>query len=119
MGADEYRPDPTAVQVATISTSASTLEPHEAGAELHVGELAAAIMVFVTDLRQGPRRDLTARRFSSNAEADRHDAEFWRQMPQSERVLLAWRLSVEQWELLGRAPDESGLCRSVASVRRP
>jgi hypothetical protein len=71
----------------------------------------------VTD-RIGPiRPGITARRFASNAEADRHDAEFWRQVPPHERVLLAWQLSVEQWQLIGRAPDEPGLCRSVASVR--
>jgi hypothetical protein len=64
------------------------------------------------------RPGVSARRFSSNAEADRHDAEFWRRIPADERVLLAWRLSVEQWELLGRSPDEPGLCRSVARVRR-
>jgi hypothetical protein len=63
------------------------------------------------------RPGLTARRFSSNAEADRHDAEYWRQIPAAERVLLAWRLSVEQWALTGRMPDEPGLCRSVAVVR--
>jgi hypothetical protein len=61
---------------------------------------------------------VTARRFASNAEADRHDAAFWRQIPPAERVLLAWRLSVEQWQLLGRQPDEPGLCRSVARVHR-
>jgi hypothetical protein len=72
----------------------------------------------VTDQIPSGRPGVTARRFPSNAEADRHDAEFWRQLPPHERVLLAWKLSVEQWELLGRAPDEPGLCRSVASVRR-
>jgi hypothetical protein len=70
------------------------------------------------DSRGSSKRRITARRFSSNAEADRHDAEFWRQMPADERVLLAWQLSVDQWELLGRARDEPGLCRSVASIRR-
>jgi hypothetical protein len=64
------------------------------------------------------RPDVTARQFPSNSEADRHDAEFWRRIPAHERVLLAWQLSVEQWQLVGRAPDEPGLCRSVASVRR-
>jgi hypothetical protein len=72
----------------------------------------------VTDSIPSSDRPVTGRRFSSNAEADRHDAEFWQQIPAADRVLLAWRLSVEQWELLGRAPDEPGLCRSVASVRR-
>ncbi|MEO7157318.1 MAG: hypothetical protein ABI039_07150 [Vicinamibacterales bacterium] len=64
------------------------------------------------------RPGITARRFASNAEADRHDADYWRRIPPSDRVLLAWRLSVEQWQLMGRHPDEPGLCRSVASLRR-
>jgi hypothetical protein len=64
------------------------------------------------------RPNVTARRFASNAEADRHDVEYWRRIPADERVLLAWRLSVEQWQLSGRAPDEPGLCRSVARVVR-
>jgi hypothetical protein len=65
-----------------------------------------------------PARRISVRRFSSHKEAARHDAEFWQQLPAGERVLLAWRLSVEQWELLGRDPDEPGLCRSVARVHR-
>jgi hypothetical protein len=64
------------------------------------------------------RPNITVRRFGSNAEAAGHDAGFWRQMSAGERVRLAWRLSVEQWQLAGRAPDEPGLCRSVASVHR-
>jgi hypothetical protein len=64
------------------------------------------------------RPGITTRRFSSNSEADQHDAEFWMQMPARDRVLLTWRLSVEQWQLLGRKPDEPGLCRSVARVHR-
>ena len=71
----------------------------------------------VTESHSTPRRIVT-RRFTSNADADRHDREFWLQMPPHERVMRVWKLSVEQWELLGRAPDEPGLCRSVASVRR-
>jgi hypothetical protein len=70
----------------------------------------------VTD--RAARPGVTGRRFASNADADRDDANFWRQIPPDERVLLVWQLSVEQWELLGRAPHEPGLCRSVASVRR-
>lgn len=72
-------------------------------------------MPSVTD--RAPRR-ATVRRFTSNAEADAHDAEYWRQMSPGDRVLFAWRLSCEQWELLGRKADEPGLCRSVARVRR-
>ena len=36
----------------------------------------------------------------------------------AERVLLAWRLSLEQWQLSGHPPHEPGLCRSVARVTR-
>jgi hypothetical protein len=36
------------------------------------------------------------RRFASAAEADRHDLEFWRQMPDVERMLHAWRLNLAQ-----------------------
>jgi hypothetical protein len=72
----------------------------------------------VTDRGASAREHITGRRFSSNADADRHDADYWRQIPPHERVLLVWRLSVEQWQLRGRMPDEPGLCRSVASIRR-
>ncbi|MGQ0733088.1 MAG: hypothetical protein ACT4QD_05450 [Acidobacteriota bacterium] len=71
----------------------------------------------MTDRAPSARPGATARRFPSNTDADRHDAEFWRQVPPHERVLQVWRLSVEQWQLLGRAPDEPGLCRTVASLR--
>jgi hypothetical protein len=67
---------------------------------------------------QSKHRRIVTRRFASNAEADRHDREFWLQMSPQQRVMRVWQLSVEQWGLLGRAPDEPGLCRSVASVRR-
>jgi hypothetical protein len=60
---------------------------------------------------------MTVRRFASHAEADRHDLEFWMRIPPHERVLQAWRLSQEQWQLAG-LPDEFGLCRSVARVQR-
>jgi hypothetical protein len=72
----------------------------------------------VTDPARHQNPVITGRRFPSNADADRHDAEFWQQLPADQRVLLVWRLSVEQWHLLGRGPDEPGLCRSVASIRR-
>ena len=65
-----------------------------------------------------PRHRITVRRFASSAEADRHDLEYWLQIPDTERVLLAWRLSHELWQLHGDPPHEPGLCRSVASVRR-
>jgi hypothetical protein len=60
----------------------------------------------------------TVRRFSSAADADRDDAAYWQGIPEAERVLEVWRLSQEQWEPAGPSPDEPGLSRSVASVRR-
>jgi hypothetical protein len=61
---------------------------------------------------------MTVRRYATAAEADRDDVLFWRQMPDAERVVHAWRLSQELWRLRGELPDEPGLCRSVARVRR-
>jgi len=61
---------------------------------------------------------VTVRRFASLAEADRHDLEYWMQMTEAERVLLAWQLSQELWRLRGDLPDESGLSRFVARVHR-
>jgi hypothetical protein len=60
---------------------------------------------------------MVVRRFASSAEADRHDLEFWQQIPERERVIQAWRLSRELWLLRGELRDEPGLCRSVARVR--
>jgi len=61
---------------------------------------------------------VTVRRFASLAEADRHDLEYWRQIPEAERIRQVWRLSQELWRLRGDLPDESGLSRSVARIRR-
>jgi hypothetical protein len=61
---------------------------------------------------------ITIRRFDSAVEADRHDLEFWEQIPAPERVLQVWRLSQELWRLRGEYHDEPGLCRSVARIRR-
>jgi hypothetical protein len=72
----------------------------------------------VANERHPPARPMTTRRFASNAEADRHDLEYWQQIPPAERVLQTWRLSVEQWQLAGHSPDEPGLCRSVARLTR-
>lgn len=63
-------------------------------------------------------RRITVRKFATSADADRHDAEFWRQLPAGERVLQVWRLSEELWRLRGEYRDEPGLCRSVARVSR-
>ena len=65
----------------------------------------------------GGAHRVTARRYASAADADRHDLEFWMQIPEAERVLQVWRLTQEQWRL-AKLPDESGLCRSVARLHR-
>jgi hypothetical protein len=61
---------------------------------------------------------MTVRRYLSATDADRHDLEFWMQIPEAERILRVWQLSQEIWQLRGDLPDEPGLCRSVARVRR-
>ena len=61
---------------------------------------------------------ITIRRYASAAEADRHDLEYWLQIPERERILQVWRLSEELWRLRGELPNEPGLCRSVARVHR-
>jgi hypothetical protein len=68
--------------------------------------------------RQQRAARMTVRRYASSAEADRDDLGYWRQMPDAERVLHTWRLSVELWRLRGDLPDEPGLCRSVARIHR-
>jgi hypothetical protein len=72
----------------------------------------------VQDRAAERRKRMTVRKFTSHAEADADDRTFWLEMPPAERVLLAWILSRQQWALSGKQTDESGLCRSVASVRR-
>ena len=67
---------------------------------------------------EGPDRQITIRRYDNLAEADRADAQYWRQLAVAERLLLVWRLSVEQSRIAGTAPREQGLCRSVGSIRR-
>ena len=74
--------------------------------------------VMGSDSAHARRARITVRRYSSAAEADQHDLEFWMQLPDAERILQVWRLSQEIWRLRGDLPDEPGLCRSVARVRR-
>jgi len=64
------------------------------------------------------RGPVMVRRFDSSRDADRHDLEYWRQIPDQERVLLVWTLSQEQWRLRGEPSREPGLCRSVARIHR-
>jgi hypothetical protein len=61
---------------------------------------------------------ITVKRYPSADDADRDDLQYWLQLSDAERVLQAWRLSVELWTVRGEAPDEPGLCRSVARVHR-
>jgi hypothetical protein len=68
--------------------------------------------------RPTPRGAITVRRFASAADADRADLDYWRQIPEAERILQVWKLSQEQWLLSGQPAHEPGLCRSVASLRR-
>jgi hypothetical protein len=77
----------------------------------------SAIMTAMSGSTPADRRKRAAvRRFASAEEADRHDLEYWRAIPEDERIVEVWRLSEEQWRLAGG--DEPGLSRSVASVRR-
>jgi hypothetical protein len=64
------------------------------------------------------RHHATVKIYASTAEHAQDDAAFWLTIPPAERVLEVWRLSEELWRLRGDFPDEPGLCRSVASVRR-
>ena len=62
-------------------------------------------------------RPMTVRRFATAADADSHYLDYWREIPDRERVMRVWTLSQELWQLRGET-IEPGLCRSVASVRR-
>jgi len=77
-----------------------------------------AIMLTVAQQSTDRTARLVVRRFESSEEADRHDLEFWQQIPERERILQVWQLSQELWRLRGELRDEPGLCRSVACVRR-
>jgi hypothetical protein len=61
---------------------------------------------------------ITIRKARMGPEDDRLDREFWARMSPEERVLEAWRLSLELWEWKGWDAGEPGLCRSVARVLR-
>ena len=62
---------------------------------------------------------MDVRVFPSTEAHDREDPAFWAALPVDVRVLQVWKLSEAQWRLRGEFPDEPGLCRSVARVRRP
>jgi hypothetical protein len=75
-------------------------------------------MLAMTEQPRNRASRIVTRRFASSEEADRHDLEFWLQIPERDRVLQVWRLSQELWRLRGELRDEPGLCRSVARIRR-
>jgi hypothetical protein len=64
------------------------------------------------------RRRIQVRVYSTLAAHDRDDAAYWAALPVDERVRQVWTLSEAQYRLSGEFPDESGLPRSVARVRR-
>ena len=64
------------------------------------------------------RTRMEVRVYSSLEQHDRDDASYWAAIPADVRVLQVWRLSEEQWRLRGEFPNEPGLSRSVARVRR-
>jgi hypothetical protein len=61
---------------------------------------------------------MEVRVYPSLSAHDRDDARYWAALSVDVRVLQVWKLSEAQWRLRGEFPDESGLCRSVARVRR-
>ena len=64
------------------------------------------------------RRRMTVRKFASNAEADAADLEYWRTLPETERILQVWRLSLAQWSQSRDVDDAPRLHRTVARVLR-
>ena len=74
--------------------------------------------IMTTDTAASRASRMTVRRYSSATDADRHDLEFWMQIPEAERILRVWQLSQEIRRLRGDLSDEPGLCRSVARVHR-
>jgi hypothetical protein len=82
--------------------------------------------------RDDRRARMSVTRYQSAADAARDDPRYWLQIPEAERVLQVWHLSVEQWRLRpstgaagaeaadGRAelPNESRLSRSITRISR-
>ena len=71
----------------------------------------------VSDDSPRSKTRMTAARYTSAADAGRADADFWRQIPEAERVLEAWRLSLELSQLRGIA-FKPGLRRPVVRLQR-
>lgn len=69
------------------------------------------------DTPRNPRPRRTLERFASHAEAAAREREYWALLTDAERVLETWRLSDEQWRLMGQT-DESRFSRSVTRLLR-
>jgi hypothetical protein len=65
-----------------------------------------------------PARKITLRKARLGPEEERLDREFWAEVDPSDRVEVAWNLTLELWALKGWDAGEPGLCRSVARVVR-
>jgi hypothetical protein len=63
-------------------------------------------------------RRMSIRVFRTASAHDVEDAAYWRGIAPEVRVAETWRLSEELWRMRDEFPDESGLCRSVARLRR-
>jgi hypothetical protein len=96
------------------STCSSTTA---ARSDIVAGDAAAS--VFAMSSAADRRGRLKAQVYRSHAAQERDDPAYWAALPAEERVLEVWRLSEEQWRMRGDFPDEPGLCRSVARLRRP
>lgn len=64
-------------------------------------------------------RRITAHKTTlQHMDADDFDRDFWARLDPIDRLVEAWRMTEEVWELKGWNPGERGLSRSVARVVR-
>lgn len=70
------------------------------------------------DMAGANRAHWIVRRFSSHAEADTREVEYWRQISPGDRAVQVWRLSEEAYRLANLFPDEPRLRRSVERIHR-
>lgn len=71
------------------------------------------------DQASSRRARMEIRIHRSLEEHDREDRAFWAALSPEVRIMHVWKLSEEQCRLRGEFPDEPGLCRTIAIVRRP
>jgi hypothetical protein len=64
------------------------------------------------------RKRMTVRRFTSHAEADAHELEYWTAIPPDQRLEMVWGLTLDQRSLQGLSGDQPRLQRSVCRVER-